>query len=106
MKSSFCIDLQRFMLIPTKFPLSPNGCKLLMNRQNNPRNIYLIFGGYLNYRLKVIRLLLFQQVWSQALRSFVALLHLPILYLCLVAAEQYVGHFPAFVFCRSGVDRC
>ena len=24
MKSSFCIDLQRFMLIPTKFPLSPN----------------------------------------------------------------------------------
>ena len=22
MKSSFCIDLQRFMLIPTKFPLS------------------------------------------------------------------------------------
>ena len=28
MKSSFCIDLQRFMLIPTKFPLSPKkpGC--------------------------------------------------------------------------------
>ena len=24
MKSSFCIDLQRFMLIPTKFPLSRN----------------------------------------------------------------------------------
>ena len=24
MKSSFCIDLQRFMLIPTKFPLSHN----------------------------------------------------------------------------------
>ena len=24
MKSSFCIDLQRFMLIPTKFPLSPS----------------------------------------------------------------------------------
>ena len=24
MKSSFCIDLQRFMLIPTKFPLSLN----------------------------------------------------------------------------------
>ena len=22
MKSSFCIDLQRFMLIPTKFPLT------------------------------------------------------------------------------------
>ena len=22
MKSSFCIDLQRFMLIPTKFPLN------------------------------------------------------------------------------------
>ena len=27
MKSSFCIDLQRFMLIPTKFPLSQcQGC--------------------------------------------------------------------------------
>ena len=24
MKSSFCIDLQRFMLIPTIFPLTPN----------------------------------------------------------------------------------
>ena len=24
MKSSFCIDLQRFMLIPTKFPLNPS----------------------------------------------------------------------------------
>ena len=24
MKSSFCIDLQRFMLIPTKFPLTRN----------------------------------------------------------------------------------
>ena len=24
MKSSFCIDLQRFMLIPTKFPLTPS----------------------------------------------------------------------------------
>ena len=24
MKSSFCIDLQRFMLIPTKFPLTPD----------------------------------------------------------------------------------
>ena len=26
MKSSFCIDLQRFMLIPTKFPLTPFDC--------------------------------------------------------------------------------
>ena len=25
MKSSFCIDLQRFMLIPTKFPLNRKG---------------------------------------------------------------------------------
>ena len=24
MKSSFCIDLQRFMLIPTNFPLTPS----------------------------------------------------------------------------------
>ena len=29
MKSSFCIDLQRFMLIPTKFPLSHAFCTLL-----------------------------------------------------------------------------
>ena len=28
MKSSFCIDLQRFMLIPTKFPLSPKNLRL------------------------------------------------------------------------------
>lgn len=28
MKSSFCIDLQRFMLIPTKFPLSRNNLYL------------------------------------------------------------------------------
>ena len=27
MKSFFCIDLQRFMLIPTKFPLSHNNAK-------------------------------------------------------------------------------
>ncbi len=26
MKSSFCIDLQRFMLIPTKFPLTHSHC--------------------------------------------------------------------------------
>ena len=26
MKSSFCIDLQRFMLIPTKFPLTRDSC--------------------------------------------------------------------------------
>ena len=30
MKSSFCIDLQRFMLIPTKFPLSLNRLKFLI----------------------------------------------------------------------------
>ena len=33
MKSSFCIDLQRFMLIPTKFPLSPNDPKLHLRRE-------------------------------------------------------------------------
>ena len=30
MKSSFCIDLQRFMLIPTKFPLSHKNTKAAM----------------------------------------------------------------------------
>jgi len=29
MKSSFCIDLQRFMLIPTKFPLSHFYCAIV-----------------------------------------------------------------------------
>ena len=33
MKSSFCIDLQRFMLIPTKFPLIP-------------LVLFLVFGSY------------------------------------------------------------
>ena len=51
MKSSFCIDLQRFMLIPTKFPLThiylyaydalanniPHGLTL----KNNPSNLTL-----------------------------------------------------------------
>ena len=32
MKSSFCIDLQRFMLIPTKFPLSPNEACFVAHR--------------------------------------------------------------------------
>ena len=29
MKSSFCIDLQRFMLIPTKFPLTLESLKII-----------------------------------------------------------------------------
>ena len=38
MKSSFCIDLQRFMLIPTKFPLSHSlfgfiACHFLQRRE-------------------------------------------------------------------------
>ena len=33
MKSSFCIDLQRFMLIPTKFPLTPDFSLLQYNFQ-------------------------------------------------------------------------
>ena len=41
MKSSFCIDLQRFMLIPTKFPLSRSNCtianyKMLNSKQKKP----------------------------------------------------------------------
>ena len=32
MKSSFCIDLQRFMLIPTKFPLSPRLANEIVKR--------------------------------------------------------------------------
>ena len=44
MKSSFCIDLQRFMLIPTKFPLSQSKtlfaiflpfCIFMQNRGKN-----------------------------------------------------------------------
>ena len=35
MKSSFCIDLQRFMLIPTKFPLSHKILVILKFNKNN-----------------------------------------------------------------------
>ena len=35
MKSSFCIDLQRFMLIPTKFPLTHKDTK----KQHRKRNL-------------------------------------------------------------------
>ena len=35
MKSSFCIDLQRFMLIPTKFSLSPFFDKKFTNVLSN-----------------------------------------------------------------------
>ena len=38
MKSSFCIDLQRFMLIPTKFPLSRNGHSVTRNGHSVTRN--------------------------------------------------------------------
>ena len=38
MKSSFCIDLQRFMLIPTKFPLTQNQLiSVFMNIKNEVR---------------------------------------------------------------------
>ena len=44
MKSSFCIDLQRFMLIPTKFPLSQNTAKSI---NQNPRiNFYFVTHFY------------------------------------------------------------
>ncbi len=43
MKSSFCIDLQRFMLIPTKFPLSRN---LAMYRGSVEDNICISDAQY------------------------------------------------------------
>ena len=43
MKSSFCIDLQRFMLIPTKFPLSL--CRLVnATRSDDNPNGFTIEG--------------------------------------------------------------
>ena len=33
MKSSFCIDLQRFMLIPTKFPLSQSMFRIELDEE-------------------------------------------------------------------------
>ena len=39
MKSSFCIDLQRFMLIPTKFPLT----RFIINIKQNYLKINLTF---------------------------------------------------------------
>ena len=52
MKSSFCIDLQRFMLIPTKFPLSltelsqtrPRGYNLKLTTKQMPHGMYLFMG--------------------------------------------------------------
>ena len=35
MKSSFCIDLQRFMLIPTKFPLTPYNFNTKLRHNKN-----------------------------------------------------------------------
>jgi len=51
MKSSFCIDLQRFMLIPTKFPLSPN-------------NAILDVGGHKKRRLLANLLDLFVELFT------------------------------------------
>ena len=39
MKSSFCIDLQRFMLIPTKFPLTHKGSYRLLRETEAVANI-------------------------------------------------------------------
>ena len=51
MKSSFCIDLQRFMLIPTKFPLSPElsqtqprGYNLKLTTKQMPHGMHLFMG--------------------------------------------------------------
>ena len=54
MKNSFYIDLQRFMLIPTKFPLTP--C--------SPKNVYLCVSDTLtnNKSLKWLRDLLFVEI--------------------------------------------
>ena len=48
MKSSFCIDLQRFMLIPTKFPLSPGIATTTTDNQSLNNDIYSIQGVKLN----------------------------------------------------------
>ena len=45
MKSSFCIDLQRFMLIPTKFPLSHETCL------NNSFIVIFLFFSKVSLRL-------------------------------------------------------
>ena len=56
MKSSFCIDLQRFMLIPTKFPLSrlsastelsqtqTRGYNLKLTTKQMPHGMHLFMG--------------------------------------------------------------
>ena len=42
MKSSFCIDLQRFMLIPTKFPLTHIFPVLNAKVQKNDINQFIL----------------------------------------------------------------
>ncbi len=49
---------------------------------------------------------LFQQIWAQALRALQGLLQLPFLNLCFMPREEHVGHTPAFVFRRAGVNGC
>ena len=43
MKSSFCIDLQRFMLIPTKFPLTLSvSAMLVYTHQKNIAQVFIL----------------------------------------------------------------
>ena len=44
MKNSFSSDLQRFMLTPTKFPLSQNWFKRHFKNHDNLKN--LVFGSF------------------------------------------------------------
>ena len=49
--------------------------------------------------------LLAEQVWTQAARPLQRLVDFPLLDFCLMAREEYVGHFPALVVGRAGIDR-
>jgi hypothetical protein len=47
-----------------------------------------------------------EQVGTEALCAFKTLLQFPFLYQPFVAGKEYFGHFPAFVFGRTGIDGC
>ena len=48
MKSSFCIDLQRFMLIPTKFPLTHEYAIIVQSKNFREVSIFICRSDFLS----------------------------------------------------------
>ena len=57
------------------------------------------FRGYLEKKC-----ILFEKIWPEACGALLSLLQSPFLDFALMTGEEHVGHTPAFVFCRAGID--